>query len=253
MPPAVAAAIWPAIIGAGASTAGAVVAAKAAKNAAKTSAAAQTSAVEASTAASTKASEEALAFQREEAKRDQAKFEATNAINQANWEAAQHGNYDMYAARERRIGTVGEMMGLPAREIPAYRSSAAGSGGGSTADVDPKSIPQRPADLASAMKQANQIAYKGADKITAGGGTDWSKLWADDPDYTWKRMLGWQAGGNDVALAGPYAGMSAAAAPAVATAARPVAATTMVPVGTYLRRPLVSPGLQSTRPVGAFL
>lgn len=38
----------------------------------------------------------------------------------ANAEASRHGNYDQWAARERRLGSIGEMLGYGSREIPAY-------------------------------------------------------------------------------------------------------------------------------------
>lgn len=75
------------------------------------------------------ANQRAEAFMREQMLADQQRFETT-----------QHANYDQNAARERRIGTLGNLIGAPAREIPAYRptfgSGAAGGGGG--APIDPK-------------------------------------------------------------------------------------------------------------------
>lgn len=62
-----------------------------------------------------------------------------------------------------------------------------------------------PATKEEAMKLANQIAYNGKDKIVS------DKVWDDydkDPEYYFKRMLGWQAGGADTALSGPYAGQN---------------------------------------------
>lgn len=59
--------------------------------------------------------DKALAFEREQAARDQ-----------ANYEAAQRGNYDLNAARERRLGSLGAMLGFGGREIPAYVSSQQG-------------------------------------------------------------------------------------------------------------------------------
>lgn len=59
--------------------------------------------------AQAKAQREALAFQKRLAQND---F--------ANTEVTRHANYDQWAARERRIGSIGEMLGWGAREIPAY-------------------------------------------------------------------------------------------------------------------------------------
>lgn len=65
-----------------------------------------------------RASQDALAFQRGESTRDQANFEAT-----------QHANYDQWAAREGRIGQLGDLLGMGPRQIPAYRSTSSGSTG----------------------------------------------------------------------------------------------------------------------------
>lgn len=51
----------------------------------------------------------ALQFQKEQAARDQAQFETT-----------QHANYDQWAAREGRLGALGEMIGMGSRNIPGY-------------------------------------------------------------------------------------------------------------------------------------
>jgi hypothetical protein len=68
------------------------------------------------------AAAQALRFQQEQAARDQANFETT-----------QHANYDQWAARENRLSTFGQMVGLPSRQIPAYQgttpSGATGPGG----------------------------------------------------------------------------------------------------------------------------
>ncbi len=52
------------------------------------------------------------------------------------------------------------------------------------------------------MAVANRIAY-GRDKHVS---VDyWRELYEKDPPYTWKRLLGWQAGSDDVARYGRYA------------------------------------------------
>lgn len=76
--------------------------------------------------------------------------QAENAFQ--NNEAARQGNYGQYAARERRLGSVGQLVGFGEREIPAYvpgvdpnfTGSAApsvgqalGAGGTATAGGDP--------------------------------------------------------------------------------------------------------------------
>ena len=62
-------------------------------------------------------------------------------------------------------------------------------------------LPPPPATVAEAMRQANQIAYD-FEKHTD---PDYWDRYPDDPEYFWKRMLGWQAGGDDVARYGLYA------------------------------------------------
>jgi hypothetical protein len=52
---------------------------------------------------------------------DALKFQYANAENAyQNNEASRQGNYGLFAARERRLGTIGEEVGLGPREIPAY-------------------------------------------------------------------------------------------------------------------------------------
>jgi hypothetical protein len=62
---------------------------------------------------------------------------------------------------------------------------------------------QLPGSLQDAVTYANQIAYEGQPHNTA---DYWASHWATDPHYTWQRMLGYLAGGSDVARGGPYAG-----------------------------------------------
>jgi hypothetical protein len=62
-----------------------------------------------------------LAFLKQQAGYDAASAEANRA-----------GNYDQWAAKQRQLGTVGQALGLPARDIPAYVPLPA-YGGGTTA------------------------------------------------------------------------------------------------------------------------
>src|SRR5262245_787760 len=89
-----------------------------------------------------------------------------------------------------------QMMGGPAATAPM-------PGGGGPGWVTEEGLPARPPDLETAAQLANQIAYGGQ----GGGDVEyWRAMWNKDPGYAWKRMLGWQAGGKDVATSGPYAG-----------------------------------------------
>jgi hypothetical protein len=75
--------------------------------------------------------------------------------------------------------------------------------------VTEENLPARPPDLETAARLANQIAYGGQ----GGGDVEyWRQMWNKDPGYAWKRMLGWQAGGKDVATSGPFAGAAAGGA-----------------------------------------
>jgi hypothetical protein len=42
------------------------------------------------------------------------------ALDQQRFESTQHANYDQWAARERRLSTLGEMLGRGPRDIPSY-------------------------------------------------------------------------------------------------------------------------------------
>ena len=153
------------------------------------------------------ATAEALAFQKEQARRDYLSTETNR-----------RANYDQWAAREARLGnTLGVMLGLGPRDIPAYvplapgtaPTSAAPGASGSPAS---SALPPVPKDLQTAIAEANKIAYGGQTKHT--DPSYWAAHWAKDPGYTWQRLLGWQAGGADTPIAGPYAGAAASAAPA---------------------------------------
>src|SRR4051812_33012651 len=62
-------------------------------------------------------------------------------------------------------------------------------------------LPPAPATAAEAVKQANQLAY-GFEKHK--DVAYWGR-YLEDPTYFWKRLLGWQAGGADIAVYGLYA------------------------------------------------
>lgn len=92
-------------VGGGSAIASGVIQSKAAGNAARQ----QTQAANYAAQQQAEASRRAEQFQREQA--------------QAAWKAAEtdrKANYDQWAARERRLGSVGSMLGLGPRDIPAY-------------------------------------------------------------------------------------------------------------------------------------
>jgi hypothetical protein len=65
-------------------------------------------------------------------------------------------------------------------------------------------LPPPPATVQEAMRQANDLAY-GFPKHTDPAYWTQGVGFQGDPVYYWKRMLGWQAGGADVARYGLYA------------------------------------------------
>lgn len=100
---------WNTIIGAGSQLFGNLFAANQQSNAATTNAAAE--------AAAAKYAADKIA----EANAASLKFQYGTAENAfQNNEASRQGNYGIFAARERRLGTIGEEVGLGPREIPAY-------------------------------------------------------------------------------------------------------------------------------------
>lgn len=117
-----------AIIMAGASTAGAAYSASKSKQAAKIQADSANHGADLQAEASryaadtqSKASADALAYTKQEAERAAAQHES-----------AQRGNYDQWAYRQAGIGSLGESIGLPSRQLPQYVPSnfgQAASGG----------------------------------------------------------------------------------------------------------------------------
>lgn len=97
------------LIAAGADTATSIYAANKQSGAASDAAAATTAGAKYSADLTAKANADAL------------KFQYANAENAyQNNEASRQGNYGLFAARERRLGPIGEEVGMAPREIPAY-------------------------------------------------------------------------------------------------------------------------------------
>ena len=98
----------PLALGAGTATAG-IIGAKMQSSAAKDAADLQTQAANHAADVQAKSAADALAFQKQQA-----------AMDQARAEAAQRGNYDQWAARQGRLSTLGQMVGMKPFQIPAY-------------------------------------------------------------------------------------------------------------------------------------
>lgn len=98
----------PLALGAGTATAG-IVGAKMQSGAAEDAASLQTQAANHAADVQAKSAADALAFQKQQAAQDL-----------ANAQAAQQGNYNQWAARQGRLSTLGQMVGLKPFQIPAY-------------------------------------------------------------------------------------------------------------------------------------
>lgn len=91
-----------------------------------------------------RAQAEALAFLRSQSE---------NAYQ--NSETSRHGNYDQWAARERRLGSIGEALGYGNREVPGY-----------VAGVDPKFVGSGATD--GAMAASGGVPTYGANTGATG-------------------------------------------------------------------------------------
>lgn len=184
-------------IGLAAGTAGAGVAsAKIQSNAAGKAAKLATTSANYSADVQSKSNADALAFQKQQAAQDLATANAT-----------QRANYDQWAARESRLGSLGEMVGLGPRSIPGYvpitgADGAPGPGGGGTATLDASK-----GDLAAQI--SGFFTSKGvSDHETPYWVSKWPELLArgqqiGDPAYALKRLgaadvLGGAGGGGSV-------------------------------------------------------
>lgn len=101
-----------AIIAGGATAATGIIGSKIQSGAAKDAASAQIGGANRAADIQAQSAREALAFQKEQAAADAARFEHT-----------QRSNYDQWAARQGYQSSIGSMLGLPARNIPGYQSS----------------------------------------------------------------------------------------------------------------------------------
>jgi hypothetical protein len=138
---AIALAALTAAAGAGGAVASGAIGAHAAGSAANTAAGAQTAAMQTqlqaereATAAQTAASDKQLAYNTQQA-----------ALARQDAETNREGDYASWAAREGRLGTIGEALGLPARQIPAFRPLGAdpSAGGSSGAPVSAATLPKQ--------------------------------------------------------------------------------------------------------------
>jgi hypothetical protein len=157
--------------------------------------------------AQSQASANQLAFLRQQATYDAASAEANRS-----------GNYDQWAAKQRQLGTVGQALGLPARDIPAYvplpaygggTTPAAAPGTGPAATVAPGVVGPGPGPSATSgglpqIDPSKPIGPQAAAYIQSRGGTPnpssadyWQSKWPElvargqqlgDPLYAQKRL-----------------------------------------------------------------
>jgi hypothetical protein len=119
---------------------------------------------------------------------------AENAFQ--NNEVSRAGNYDQWAAAQRRIGSVGKLVGFGDREIPTYRPGVdpnfTGAGGGSAPSRPLASFDPNVSDPSSAIS-AYFKAQGVSDQETPYWVSKWPELLArgqelNDPQYALKRL-----------------------------------------------------------------
>lgn len=230
---------WGAIASAGGAIGGAALSARASGKAAQ----AQTQAATAASNAQIQAANEAARLQKESndaALRFQQQEAAYARAENARTDRA---NYDQWAAKQGYISSLGQQIGLPARNLPAYvPPSGAGTAEGSPSGAPAGPLPPAPKDLQSAIQQANQIAYGGRNKHD--DPNYWASMWEKDPGYTWRRLLGEGAGGADVATSGPYSGKAAPASAPTAARRTAMPLSTVAPPSAYRPAAALTPPLQ---------
>lgn len=190
-----------------------------------------------------KANDDALKFQKQQAD-----------VDARNQELARKANYDQWAAREARLSSFGQMVGLPSRDIPGYVPSAPQDYTGQSAPTIAGAVKQgapaaggdyraqfesltggKPLDQAGLLALAPQLQQAGF-KITPPSAAGLvSKIQA--PDGTWVRVLN-----GDPSVASPTVwipqGQAGGGSASAASSVRPVGTP-----ATY-GQVQVSPGLQ---------
>ncbi len=202
--------------------------------------------------AQTKATEAALAFQRQQA---EAAYQASDA--------ASRGNYGQWAARERRLGDVGALIGAKPREIPDYvqQPDPMLNGGGTPGAPSPapsvgqvlSNGPAAPVDGSAASISAYFKSRGASDAETPYWVSKWPELVArgkeiNNPNYAMQRLAAADTFGGG-------GGSSAAPAPAPA---RPTMPLTTQPgsVGQLLAQygaPVISPQPYAPYSVGSYV
>lgn len=188
------------IITAAATSGAAIAGAKMSSNATKRSAQLQTDAANRAAELQKQTSDETIAFEKQK-----------EADDLARQEVDRQANYGQYKARYAAAQNLGHAFGFDFADAPDYVPSTPGTGGPARAAGAPSGdIPKSTGDVNKDLALANQI--------TGSNHTDpnyWINAgYAKDPQYFFQKMLGMDAGPQDAAKQGPYAGgASRAAAP----------------------------------------
>jgi len=199
----------PAVVAAAIIAGGSFAAAKVASNANRDAANQSTSSANYAADVKSKSDQAALDFEKQQA-----------AQNQSNFEATQKANYDQWAAREGRLSTLGQMLGMPGRNIPAYvpttnltgQPSGAGSAGGSTTSRTAPAISADKGDIGAQID-----AYFKSQGVNNSETPYWVQKWSEfgakDPAYFNQRLAAADVfGGNVATKPGPAAPVSGSTA-----------------------------------------
>ncbi len=159
---------------------------------------------------------EATDFARETEANRRREFDQQQAELKRQWDVTESNKAPYRQISSDALLRVRDLLGLP----QGAPMSAGPAGAGSVSSGAPVgNIPPTPKSVDEAIAAANQIAYGGQQKHK--DKSYWDAMFAKDPEYTWKRMLGWQAGASDAATSGPYAGARAQPAMRQNVAAEP--------------------------------
>jgi hypothetical protein len=151
-------------------------------------------------------------------------FDAQQAEAKKQWDAAEANKAPYRAASQAALMKLSDLYGFPA--------PSGGNGSAMTATRSDSNIPSLGASFDPAKAEAlYRTAYTDNRPFDA---SYWARQWPglvargqelNDPQYAEKRLLGWQAGGADVATAGPFAGARGNTMPAQPPAMNAAAST----------------------------
>lgn len=224
--PEAAMALWGAV-GAGSVAGAQIYGAHKTSSAAKDAAKLQTDAANHAADLQKQSADAALAFQNEQAKRDYASAETTR-----------HANYDQWVARERRISSLGDLLGLGPRDIPGYVPMPAFDGAAAPSAPGATSTSGNVMDPAFIGQQVtSELAKYGVTPGPRGSGVGDVAYWVDKI----REGKGWEPYWADKIRRGVQGTASAAPTTALATPS-----SSPLSIGAYLNptRPTLTPALE---------